>query len=880
MVNGEGPLDAEIIFVGEAPGRIEDARRRPFVGESGQLLRGTPSRMGRQLFAGWLAAVGLDPDAVFLTNAVRHRPFKNRTPRPPEIAACNPWLTEEIRALKNAKLIVALGGTALTALVGPQSSGITKTRGNIFRHGPTGLPVLATIHPAYVINRWEEEYTILRDLEKAVRILRGEEDAPSLGDYRVIETVDQALALRDQMTTDWNMIHFDLETTGLDWANNEILCLGFSPEPGISHILPIFGQHLSWLWSEEELQTIAEDVLRPIMGCEVPKAGQNLKFDMHFMERRRDNPAVHPDLVSVWGLPVVNYTDDTMLAFHMVHEQRPHNLEHLRSIFTPMPMYDAGLDEHVPSKGKHSFANIPNEVLWSYQGGDTDCVARALPRIKAQFETGPDFPSVEWVYNNITIPLTRPLMNMEKRGVLIDAKRLAATKKKWDKKIKEGEALVRSCVPVKWQAKFEASLGGKKPFNPGSDDHMRALLFDRLKLPPPTEVRKSRGKEIKTVRKTGKRGVISIDSTSREIMMRQSPDAPIIKYLHEWKTWKHNRSSFLTGATGKTGVMSHIQRDSRIHTSHRIDGAETGRISTSPNLQNIVKGVGIRELFVPPPGYTLLEIDYSTLELRVLAYIAQDEVMLDLLANGDLHMETASMISGVPIDVLEKDVKLKKLWRDKAKGANFGVAYGATAYRLAKDNGVSIETGQKWLDAIYAKYAKLPVYFSQCEREIMTQGYEESAVGRRRHFWGIRSMRHTWSYDKHLRHQFREGYNFKVQSTGSDMLSLVTIKLDADPWLLEHDIHMIMTVHDALYFEVLNAFVKDAARYIVDVFEAVPQKLLGWSLPAEAKAGPSWGEVEDLDLGRPPPPMPPDDHNDPRWVRGKRPGPRPCQKVA
>jgi DNA polymerase-1 len=849
VVNGEGPLDAEIIFVGEGPGRIEDARRRPFVGESGQLLRGTPSRMGRQLFGGWLAAVGLDPDAVFLTNAVRHRPFKNRTPRPPEIEACNHWLNDELRALKNAKLIVALGGTALAALVGPTAGGITKMRGNMFHHAPTGLPVLATIHPAYVINRWEEEYTILRDLEKAVRILRGEEDAQALGDYSVIETVDQALALRAQMTTEWNMIHFDLETTGLDWANNEILCLGFTPEPGVSHILPIFGQHLSWLWNDEELQTIAEDVLRPIMGCEVPKAGQNLKFDMHFMERRRDHPAIHPDLVSVWGLPVANYTDDTMLAFHMVHEQRPHDLEHLRSIYTSMPMYEAGLSEWVPSKSKHSFANIPNEVLWEYQGGDTDCVARALPRIKEQFDTGPDFPSVEWVYNNITIPLTRPLMNMEKRGVLIDAKRLAATKKEWDKRITEGEARVRAGVPAAWQAKFEKALGGKKPFNPGSDDHMRALLFDHLRLSPPTEIRRSKGKDIKTVRKTGKTGKISLDSVSREIMMKQSPKAEIVRHLHEWKEWKHNRSSFLTGATGKTGVMSHIQADSRIHTSYRIDGAETGRISSSPNLQNIVKGVGIRELFVPPPDYTLLEIDYSTLELRVLAYIAQDELMLDLLEHGDLHLQTASLISGVPVEILEKDLKLKKHWRDRAKGANFGVAYGATAYRLAKDNGVSIETGQKWLDAIFAKYTKLPVYFTQCEREIKTQGYEENACGRRRHFWGVRSMRHTWSYEKNLRHQFREGYNFKVQSSGSDMLSLVTVKLDTDPWLEAHDVRMIMSVHDALFFEVPTAIIKEAARYLVDVFEEVPRELMGWHLPAEAKSGPSWGEVEDLDLG-------------------------------
>jgi DNA polymerase-1 len=711
-----------------------------------------------------------------------------------------------------------------------------------------------------------------------VRILRGEEDAPALGNYSVIETVDQALALREQMTTDWNMIHFDLETTGLDWANNEILCLGFSPEPGVSHILPIFGQYLSWLWNDEALQTIAEDVLRPIMGCEVPKAGQNLKFDMHFMERRRDHPAIHPDLVSVWGIPVANYTDDTMLAFHMVHEQRPHDLEHLRSIYTSMPMYEQGLAEYVPSKSKHSFANIPNEVLWEYQGGDTDCVARVLPRIKEQFETGPDFPSVEWVYNNITIPLTRPLMNMEKRGVLIDAKRLAVTKKDWDKRIAEGEAHVRAGVPAKWQAKFEKALGGKKLFNPGSDDHMRALLFDHLRLPPPTETRRSKGKDIKTIRKTGKRGVISLDSASREIMMRQSPKVEIIRHIHEWKEWKHNRSSFLTGATGKTGVMSHIQADSRIHTSYRIDGAETGRISSSPNLQNIVKGVGIRELFVPPTGYTLLEIDYSTLELRVLAYIAQDELMLDLLENGDLHLETASLISGVPIEILEKDLKLKKHWRDRAKGANFGVAYGATAYRLAKDNGVSIETGQQWLDAIFAKYTKLPVYFTDCEREIKTRGYEENACGRRRHFWGVRSMHHTWSYEKNLRHQFREGYNFKVQSTGSDMLSLVTIKLDTDLWLAEHDIRMIMTVHDALYFEVPNAILKEAARHIVDVFEEVPRTRLGWHLPAEAKAGPSWGEVEDLDLGGPPSPAPRDDHNDPRYKRGNRSGPLPRYK--
>jgi len=858
LVNGEGPLDAEIIFVGEAPGRIEDARRRPFVGESGQLLRGTPARMGRQLFAGWLAAVGLDPDEVFFTNAVRHRPFKNRTPRPPEIEACNHWLNEELRGLKKARLIVALGGTALSALVGPTPGGITKMRGNLFQHAATGLPVLATFHPAYVSNRWEEEYTILRDLEKAVRILRGEEGVPALGEYSVIETVDEVLRFRDQVISEWNMIHFDLETTGLDWCNNEIICMGFSPEPEVSVILPIFGQHLAWRWTEEELETIAEDVLRPIMGSAVPKAGQNLKFDMHFMERSREHPAVHPDLVSVWGIPVENYTDDTMLAFHMVHEQRPHDLEHLRSIYTTMPMYEAGLAEFVPSKAKHSFANIPNEVLWEYQGGDTDCVARVLPRIKAQFES----EGVRWVYDNITIPLTRPLMNMEKRGVFIDQKRLAATKKTWDKRIADAEALLRTCVPAKWQAKFEATLGGKKEFNPGSDDHMRALLFDHLRLPPPSEKKRKKGGDIKVTRVTGKTGKISLDATSREIMMTQSPDVPIIRYLHDWKEWKHNRSTFLVGTTGKTGVMSHIQRDSRIHTSYRIDGAETGRISSSPNLQNIVKGVGIRELFAAPPGYQLLEIDYSQLELRVLAYIAEDTLMLELLEHGDIHMETAVMISGVPREVLEADLKLRAKWRDRAKGANFGVAYGATAYRLAKDNGVSIEVAQGWLNAIFAKFDKLPVYFTGCEREIKTQGYEENAVGRRRHFWGVKSMRHTWSYEKNLRHQFREGYNFKVQSTGSDMLSLVTVRLDTDPWLAEHDVRMIMSVHDALYFEVPDALVLEAARYIVDVFEAVPRDLLRWHLPAEAKAGPSWGEVKALDLGGLP--VPPNDPNDSR----------------
>lgn len=879
LVNGEGPVDAEVIFVGEAPGRIENLRRRPFVGESGQLLRGTPARLGKQQFAGWLAAVGLDADAVFLTNAVRHRPFKNRTPRPPEIETCRKWLDMEIQALPKARLIVALGGTALTALVGPTPSGITKMRGNLFQHAASGLPVLATFHPSYVMNRWEEEYTILRDLEKAVRILRGKEDTPALGNYQVIETLDQALAFRDDILRSWTMLHLDLETTGLDWANNEILCLGFSPGPEVSYILPLFGQHLTWLWSEEELATIAEDVLRPIMGSAVPKAGQNLKFDMHFLERRRDHPAVHPDLVSVWGIPVANYTDDTMLAFHMVHEQRPHDLEHLRSIYTNMPMYEAELPKYVPSKSKYSFANIPNEVLWAYQGGDTDCVARILPRIKEQFETGPDFPSVEWVYRNLTIPLTRPLMNMEKRGVFINQKRVAETKKAWDARIADAEARVRACVPVKWRKKFEALLGGKKEFNPGSDDHMRALLFDHMHLPVPTDVRWSHGKEARIVRLTSKTGKVSLDGVSREIMIKQSPKAEIVRHLHEWKEWKHHRSVFLTGTTGKTGVMSHIQRDSRIHTSYRIDGAETGRISSSPNLQNIIKGVGIRELFAAVTGYTLLEIDYSQLELRVLAYIAQDELMLDLLEHGDIHMETAVMISGISREVLEADLEKRTLWRDRAKGANFGVAYGATAYRLAKDNGVSIETAQKWLDAIFAKFTKLPRYFADCEREIKTLGYEENALGRRRRFWGVRSMRHTWNYNKQLRHQFREGYNFKVQSTGSEMLSLVTIRLDADPWLAEHDIHMTMSVHDALYFEVPEAFVMEAAKYIVDVFEAVPRELLGWHLPAEAKAGPSWGEETKLDLGQPNP-LPEEPHDDPRWKRGKRPGPRPRMVAA
>ncbi len=452
-----------------------------------------------------------------------------------------------------------------------------------------------------------------------------------------------------------------------------------------------------------------------------------------------------------------------------------------------------------PSSSDYSVSKLATNFLGvTVDDNDAAACAQALWNLYSVLDAELERQGMKKLYYEIELPLCTVLYKMECVGVAIDSAQLKAFGEMLSQRIADCETII-----------FGYSNG---PFNINSTKQLGELLFETLGLPP---VKKT---------KTGY-------STNADVLEKLKGKHPIISAVMDYRMLTKLKSTYADG------LMHAIGEDGRIHTTLQNLVTATGRLSsTEPNLQNIPVrtdlGAEIRKMFIPKPGYVLVDADYSQIELRVLAHIANDETMLEAFRSGmDIHTATASQVFNVPAE------EVTPLQRRHAKAVNFGIVYGISEFSLAEDIGVSRYEAKSYIDSYLENYRGVKAYMKKVVDDAREQGYTQTLYGRRRYIPELKSPNFNIRQGAE-----RIALNTPIQGSAADLIKLAMIQVDKA--LIEQypDARLLLQVHDELIIECPKEIAEDVAHLISEKMERVAA--LKAPLLAEAKWGDSWYEAK------------------------------------
>ena len=452
-----------------------------------------------------------------------------------------------------------------------------------------------------------------------------------------------------------------------------------------------------------------------------------------------------------------------------------------------------------PSQSDYALSKLAASYLsQTLPENDLEAQAAALWNLRPRLEELLKAQGMEQLYREMELPLCAVLSDMERVGVAVDRKALEDFGTMLSARIEAAQATVYD-------------LAGEA-FNILSPKKLGEILFDKLGLPP---VKKT---------KTGY-------STNAEVLEKLRPKHPIIDAILEYRMLTKLSSTYAEG------LLKVIAADGRIHTTFQNMVTATGRLSsTEPNLQNIPVrrelGSEIRKMFVARPGWVLLDADYSQIELRVLAHIADDAHMQAAFSSGeDIHAVTASQVFRVPLSEVTPEM------RRNAKAVNFGIVYGISAWSLSQDIGVSPEEAKAYMDAYLENYSGVRAYMKDIVETAKAQGYVTTLYGRRRYLPELKSSNFNLRAFGE-----RVALNTPIQGTAADIIKLAMIRVDYALAEAGLQAKLILQVHDELIVECPQEEAAQASRILQREMEQVAQ--LKVPLVVEAKAGGSWYEAK------------------------------------
>ena len=464
------------------------------------------------------------------------------------------------------------------------------------------------------------------------------------------------------------------------------------------------------------------------------------------------------------------------------------------SFDTALAAYDLN-----PSQSDYPVSKLATNFLGtSVEDEDAAGCAEALWNLRSVLEAELEKNGMTALYRDIELPLCTVLYRMENRGIAIDRNLLIQFGEMLTKRIEESEKLI-----------YSYSDG---PFNINSTRQLGELLFEKLALPP---VKKT---------KTGY-------STNADVLEKLKDKHPIIPAIMDYRMLTKLKSTYAEG------LLKVICDDGRIRTSFENLVTATGRLSSKePNLQNIPVrtdlGAEIRKMFVPKPGCVLVDADYSQIELRVLAHIADDKVMCDAFTSGlDIHTATASQVFGVPME------EVTSLQRRHAKAVNFGIVYGISEFSLSEDIGVSRWEAKEYIENYLTNYAGVRKYMKDVVVSARETGYTETMFGRKRYIPELKASNFNVRSGAE-----RIALNTPIQGTAADLIKLAMIRVENA--LNEHfpEAQLLLQVHDELIVECPKEVAPQVAELISREMEGIAK--LKVPLMAEAKYGKSWYDAK------------------------------------
>jgi len=579
------------------------------------------------------------------------------------------------------------------------------------------------------------------------------------GEYQTIFEQEELLAWVGRMA-DSEGFAFDTETTSISAQAAELVGVSFAVQAGEAAYVPVAHSYmdapdqLSRDWVLEQLKPLLEDP-------ELPKIGQNLKYDM--------------SVLANYGISLRGARFDTMLQSYVLdsvssrHDMDTLSQNHLGH--TPVPFSD------VAGKGKAqlTFDQIDIDKAGHYAAEDADVTLRLhnvlMPKLSRE-------PNLHRIYTELEMPLVSVLSKIEDNGVLID-----------DTMLLEQSQLLAMSMQQAEKAAYELADG---EFNLASPKQIQEILYDRMELP--------------VLKKTPK----GAPSTAEEVLQELAVEHELPRLILEHRSLGKLKSTY----TDKLPMMIN-SKTGRVHTSYHQAVTATGRLSSSdPNLQNIPvrtqEGRRIRNAFIAETDHIIMAADYSQIELRIMAHLSGDETLVNAFNHGlDIHRATASEIFSTGLDEVTDEQ------RRHSKAVNFGLIYGMSAFGLAKQLHVERKQAQAYIDQYFEQYPGVKDYMESTREFARENGYVETVFGRRLYLPDINAKNHNMR-----QYAERTAINAPMQGTAADIIKRAMISVD--DWIADrNDIKMVMQVHDELVFEIEASVVDDYTQTICQIMQDV-----------------------------------------------------------
>ncbi|NVO61884.1 DNA polymerase I [Photobacterium damselae] len=575
---------------------------------------------------------------------------------------------------------------------------------------------------------------------------------------------------------------FDTETDSLDYMVANLVGVSFAVEEGKAAYVPVAHDYLDAPEQLDRDWVLAQ--LKPLLeDPNQAKIGQNLKYDASVIAR--------------YGIEMQGIKYDTMLESYVYNSVvGRHDMDSLALRYLEHKNISF---EEIAGKGKGqlTFNQIDLEQAGPYAAEDADITLRLhnalYPKVSAD-------EKLLHVFSDIEMPLVPVLSRMERTGVLIDSMKLSAQSQEIAQRLDELE-----------KRAFEIA---DQEFNLSSPKQLQAILFEKMGLP--------------VLKKTPS----GTPSTNEEVLQELALDYPLPKLILEYRGLAKLKSTY----TDKLPKMVN-PATGRVHTSYHQAVTATGRLSSSdPNLQNIPvrndEGRRIRQAFIAPQGYKVLAIDYSQIELRIMAHLSGDKALLDAFCHGkDIHAATAAEILGLPLELVSSEQ------RRRAKAINFGLIYGMSAFGLAKQLDMGRGEAQEYMNTYFERYPGVLEYMETTRTVASEQGYVETLFGRRLYLPDIKSR-------NGLRRKAAEraAINAPMQGTAADIIKRAMVLVDE--WIGQQEsgrVRLLMQVHDELVFEVQESEIESVAKEIKTLMESAAQ--LDVPLIADIGYGENWDQA-------------------------------------
>ena len=603
-------------------------------------------------------------------------------------------------------------------------------------------------------------------------------------DVKVIDTQEKLQQLINDLV-DSKLIAFDTETNALDPLRADLVGISLAVREGEGYYIPVGHKNQSpQLPLDEVIAALTPVMIDPA----IRKAGHNIKYDALVLGN--------------YGLDVTPLSFDTMIAEWLVDPaSRNLGLKDMADTLLGISMTHI---EELIGRGKDqlSMEVVPITAVAPYAAADAEVTLRLVPVVQKRMEEH----KCTRIFKEIEMPLVPVLIRMEREGISLDTAFFDKFSREMGKRLAELEGEVFSQVG--------------HSFNLNSTQQLSKVLFEDLKLDPPDR---------------GKKTASGHYSTSAAVLDELKGKHPVVDLLLEYRELSKLKSTYLDSLPLQVNP-----RSGRVHTSFSQTGSVTGRLASSdPNLQNIPTrtelGRQVRLGFVAAPGYTLVSVDYSQIELRIVAHMAADKAMQDAFREGqDIHATTAAAIYDIPLNEVTKDQ------RRHAKAINFGLIYGMSPFGLTRTTDLTLAEAENFVKDYFEHFPGVKEYLDNIRVTAARQGYVETMLGRRRYFPNLANPVNQMMRNR----EEREAINAPIQGTAADIMKIAMINVQDALASSGLKSRMILQVHDELVLEVPVDELEMAVILVRRVMEEAYK--LDIPLLTEARSGVNWGSMQAL----------------------------------